>query len=86
MINSGCLQPPLGEASEFAVYFIIIEFNKAKSTLLSVSLFRSRNRSVYPWRLTDPVALHVVLFFPSKRRNYRMEAPNGTPDGSVDLA
>lgn len=34
MINSGCLQPPLGGASEFAVYFIIIEFNKAKSTLL----------------------------------------------------
>lgn len=34
--------------------------------------------------LAEKIALHVVLFFLSKRRNYRTEAMIGTPDGSVN--
>lgn len=36
--------------------------------------------------LTEKIAQHVALFFPSTQWNYQIEAPNGIPDGSVDLA
>lgn len=36
--------------------------------------------------LMEKIAQHVVLFVPSKLRNYPTEAPKGTSDGSVDQA